>query len=649
MANIFEQLKGVYLEMPTTKRLIIGISLLVTMAILSFTAWYGSRPDFLALYPSLGREDTAEVLNELRSKSVPYQVTESPDGKTSIRVPREAIARLRLQLAEQGIPSASVVEGWSIVDNEGFGISESKRRLNKLRALQGELARTITENQRIIGARVHLAIPDRRTLRLRREAPSASVALRLRKGTKLSKGEVKGISYLVAQSVVGLTPDHVSIVDDTGRLLHRPKTLGDDPSESDEKKKQLEHDMENNLVRLFEPIVGQSRVIANVSIDLDYSRTDLTEEIFDPDSAVVRSEQKIADTRGEQSSRNPQIPGLQANAPTPQPSVPGAATVPQRNSNSERTTDITNYELSKTIRRTRIPSGTVEKVSVALVIDGLYTFPDGSFEGETLNAALNKAAEELGVTVEDIKYDVVESGFEGIFGFMKSPVKIKATGTKFGPRSTEDIEGYLKLAQSVVGFEPTRGDRVEIIQSPFRNVMVDNKLPLHEQSWLESSRPYWGLILISILSVITLLMFGRPISSYIQTATVRVKDLEEQVANAEAKLVVEEPKNLLLSQSEPQQDEKSLITAEENQMSDEEKQETGLSVAKLEDLSAQDGSIDAKLMGVLEVVGDLDKWANKLEINRRSALLEKTIRELAEDHPESLAEALTNWMDDRHA
>ena len=299
MANIFDQLKGVYGEMPTSKRLIIGISLLMTVAILGGSAWYGSRPEFVALYPNLGREDTAKVLSELRSKSVAYEVKESNDGKTMISVPREDVSRLRLQFAEQGIPSASVVEGWSIVDNEGFGISESKHKLNRLRALQGELARTIAENQKIVGARVHLAIPDRRTLRLRHEAPSASVALRLRGEAKLNKSEVKGISYLVAQSVVGLTADHVSIVDDTGRLLHRPKSAEDDSTESDEKKKQLEREMENNLVRLFEPVVGEDRVIANVSIDLDYSRTDVTEETFDPDSQVVRSEQKIADTRGE--------------------------------------------------------------------------------------------------------------------------------------------------------------------------------------------------------------------------------------------------------------------------------------------------------------------------------------------------------------
>ena len=165
MANILDQIKSAYGDMPTSKRIIIGASVALTIALLVFSAWYGSRPEYVSLYPNLGREDTAKVLSELRTKGIPYEVSNTPGGNTMIQVPREKVARLRMQFAEQGIPSASVVEGWSIVDNEGFGISESKHRLNKLRALQGELARTIAENQKVVGARVHLAIPDRRTLR----------------------------------------------------------------------------------------------------------------------------------------------------------------------------------------------------------------------------------------------------------------------------------------------------------------------------------------------------------------------------------------------------------------------------------------------------------------------------------------------------
>ncbi|MEE2904103.1 MAG: flagellar basal-body MS-ring/collar protein FliF [Myxococcota bacterium] len=662
MANILDQIKSAYGEMPTSKRIIIGASVALTIALLAFSAWYGSRPEFVSLYPNLGREDTAKVLSELRTKGIPYEVSNTPGGNTMIQVPREKVASLRMQFAERGIPSASVVEGWSIVDKEGFGISESKHRLNKLRALQGELARTIAENQKVVGARVHLAIPDRRTLRLRREDPSASVALRLRPDGKLSKSEVKGISYLVAQSVVGLSADQVSIVDDEGRLLHRPKTSEEDPTESNEKKKLLEREMENNLVRLFEPIVGESRVIANVSIDLDYSRTDVTEESFDPDSQVVRSEQKVSDTRGEQSQMNNQIPGVQANAPGPQAAAQGQAGGPQRNSNSERTTDITNYELSKTVRRTRIPSGTVEKVSVAVVIDGMYTFPQGTFEGPTVKEALKKAAVDLGVAEEDIDYEVVNSGFGGVFGFLQSDAKIEAKATKFGQRDAQEIERYVKLAQSVVGFEPTRGDRVEIIQSPFRTVMAASNVPVQEASWIEESRPYWGLLLFSALSLLALLIFARPVSNYLETASVQVKDLEQQLEQQNIEtdgIPLPEQKDPLQLGTPTEQEDNALALVEGHQLeqslsedidlSDDKKTDQALAVAKLEDLSVQDGSIDAKLMNVLEVVGSLDQWDNKLEINRRSALLEKTIRELAKDHPESLAEALTFWMNDRHA
>ena len=151
----------------------------------------------------------------------------------------------------------------------------------------------------------------------------------------------------------------------------------------------------------------------------------------------------------------------------------------------------------------------------------------------------------------------------------------------------------------------------------------------------------------------SLLILARPLSSYLQTATVRVKDLEEQLENqlaeAEATPELTEPDNLQLGPPDQQGDSLALVESEENVLSDEEEQENSLVVAQLDDLSAQEGSIDAKLMGVLDVVGNSDQWDNKLEINRRSALLEKTIRELAQEHPESLAEALTFWMNDRHA
>ena len=123
--------------------------------------------------------------------------------------------------------------------------------------------------------------------------------------------------------------------------------------------------------------------------------------------------------------------------------------------------------------------------------------------------------------------------------------------------------------------------------------------------------------------------------------------LEQQIAHAEEAPVIEEPDNLQLGPPDASE-EQGLATIEENEVSEEDKENNSLAIAQLDDLAEQDGSIDAKLMGVLEVVGNEEDWANKLEINRRSALLERTIRELAQDHPDSLAEALTNWMNDRH-
>ncbi len=605
MEKALEQLKAVFSSMPKRRRWIVALSAVVTLAVIGVTGWYGSRPDLVPLFPSLGQEDSQAVLSALRTKSIPHDIDTGADGKSLIQVPRGEAGRLRMEFAEEGIPSATVVEGWSLLDNSPFGESDFKQRVNRVRALQGELARTIGELHNIIGARVHLAIPEKGTLRMHRERPSASVALRLRPQTELTKSQVKGIAHLVAQSVPGLAARLVSIVDDRGRLLHKPKSEGADSSEDDDRQRKLERETEENLVRLLESVVGHKKVIANVTVEIDHSRVEQTEESFDPDTVAIRSEQKSSDSRGERADNGNTsgVPGVQSNAPEPvAPTTPNNT----RSSNAERITDVTNYEISKTIRRVSRPAGTVARMSVAVLVDGRY-------------------------------------GDDG----------------KFLARSPAEMKQLEKLARSVVGFDIKRGDTVEVVQSPFAETVTGDPIAAIAPTAVEILRPYLPFLILFVVAIVALLIFAKPLRELIREVTVQVRDAEatpvEALPAGDATTFVAQ---LAAAAADGQgvqnvqlppgvSSEEAMAAAQALGLSD--VSHLGLPAPAAPAEPAKP-NIDAKLNEVLEVVGDDDDdWDDNGAINERSARLEAALRELATDNPESIAEALTFWMNDRHA
>ena len=604
MQPALEQLKTVFTAMPKRRRWAVVASGVVTLLVLAVTGWYGSRPDLVPLFPSLGQEDSQSVLSALRTKGIPYDVEASAGGKTMVQVPRGQVARLRMEFAEEGIPGASVVEGWSLLDNAPFGESDFKQRVNRVRALQGELARTISELRNIIGARVHLAIPERGTLRIHRDRPSASVALRLRPNAELTTAQVKGIAHLVAQSVPGLDARLVSIVDDRGRLLHKPKPEGADSSVDEEKQKKLEGEMEENLVRLLESVVGHQKVIANVAVEIDHSRVEQTEESFDPDTVAVRSEQKSSDSRGERAQSSAGIPGVQANSPEPA----AAATSPSRTSNTERLTDVTNYEISKTIRRVSTPAGTVRKLSVAVLVDGRYTG-----EGDT---------------------------------------------RAYVPRPPEEMAQLATLAKSVVGFDLKRGDTVEVVQAPFSETVAADLIGTPDLTVVEILRPYLPFAILFVVAIVALLIFAKPLRGLIQEVTVHVRAAETTASGqlapptaeafiAQLTAAAADGQGVQNVQLPPGMSSDEAIAAAQALGVVNPAEALGLAAPVPAEPAKP--SIDAKLNEVLEDVGHDDDWDDNAAMTERSARLETTLQELAVANPESIAEALTFWMNDRHA
>ncbi len=268
----------------------LAVMALVSLGLLSFFGYIivrASQPSLAVLYTDLSAEDTTAIMRELDARGLTYELRD--DGR-SILAPRNEIAKLRIDLATKGVPTGGTV-GYEIFDrSDAFSSSGLVQTINQLRALEGELARSIRTIGAVQSARVHLAIPEKRLFERDRQPPRASIALKLR--GDLSTAQISAIRRLVASAVEGLKPELVSIVDEQGRLL-ADGTSGDPASNValDEKQATLEHRLRTQVEDIIASVVGQGRARVQVSAELDPARVQTVSESFDPESKVVRSTQ----------------------------------------------------------------------------------------------------------------------------------------------------------------------------------------------------------------------------------------------------------------------------------------------------------------------------------------------------------------------
>ena len=438
------------------------LSLILTFAaVVGLTvgaAYWISTPNYGVLFSELDPEEAASVVERLRAQDVQYKL--DPGGRT-VRVPATDLDELRLTFASDGMPSSGRI-GFEIFDRTAFGATEFLEQVNFRRALEGEIARTITTLSEVSGARVHITM-ERKALFGRTETPAkASVVLKLRSSGPLSGERVAGISNLVAAGVEGLQPDAVVIVDSYGRSLNSGGSDDGLPGAYADRRDQLERDLTDRVVRLLEPVVGEGRVRANVAVSLRTETEEATAELWDPDASVVRSRYVSGDTgfldasaQGTAGSRSNLPPradgtdpgglaldegidllatpdlaadGLEAtvaegadaagvgptdgsvDAPAVQLASAGVGQVP-------RGTETTNYEISKSITRTVRPAGDVARLSVAVILDDQL---------------------------------VSETDEEGVETFASAP------------RVPEDIDKIRSLVAAAVGFDPVRGDLLTV-------------------------------------------------------------------------------------------------------------------------------------------------------------------------------------------
>ena len=337
-----------------------GAIVLVGMVALFF--WAGNK-SFKNLMTNLSPEDSSSIIGVLREKHIPFRV--DPTGK-NISVPPENLDQLRLELATMGYPQSSTV-GYEVFDKQTLGTTSFVQKINQKRALEGELMRTIGAIQGVRRSRVHLAIPQKSTFVEDQRKATASVVVDLEPGFRLGEKQIFGIGNLVARAVEGMDVSDVVIVDANGKVLSKNPSdpLAAATATQFDFSQKLEQDLERRVEEMLAKVVGEGRVVARVTADLDFSQVNETQTLYDADGSAVLSVEKN-NRQAEGSRPGPQGPaGATANTPgqAPQPN-------PLVRNNTQDNREITNYQVPQTVRRTIKPSWTVKKLSVAVVVDG---------------------------------------------------------------------------------------------------------------------------------------------------------------------------------------------------------------------------------------------------------------------------------------
>lgn len=444
------------------QRMIILVALAGSVAgLIALTLWT-QQPDMQVLFSNLGSEDAAAIIDKLKETKVPYETT---GGGSTVLVPSEQVHDLRLQLATQGLPHGGGV-GFEIFDRTSIGMSEFVQKLNYRRALQGELARTIAQMPEVERARVHLAIPERRLFASEQEKARGSVILSLRNGQQLSQVQVQGVIHLVSSSVEGLQARDVTVVDGHGRMLSATATdeaAGLTNAQLDYQRS-IEKDVETRIQTMLERIVGANKAVVRVSSVVDFRKVETTEERYDPNSQVVRSEQRGQEKANGSNGVGGGVPGVQSNVPPNTDLEP-----PQTSStNSQTKNETVNYEISRTVSKIVEPVGVIKQLSVAVLVDGIYE-PVKAGEGEGTSTDTQAAAR------------------------------------KYTPRSEEDIKRIEDIVKKAMGFSAERQDQVQVVNVQFGTgpeepqSMVAEAVEEGHKAWLPYLRYGVGILLFAVI------------------------------------------------------------------------------------------------------------------------------------------------------
>lgn len=395
---------------PTRLFAALGIAAVVAALLLTLVLRMGGEEKAL-LFAGVEMREAAEITQRLEAADIPYEVR--GDGG-SIYVARSRVLDARMMLSAEGLPSRGSI-GYEIFDEpDALGQTQFQQSINRLRALEGELARTIASLDGIAAARVHLVLPERQLFSRETEQPSASIVLQLRRD-ELTSGQVRAIRNLVASATPGLTAGRVTILDETGRLLAAPAGAdGVDGEGVDARQVAVEERMRQTVTDIVEGVVGQGNARVQVTAEMDFSRISETSERFDPEGRVVRSTTTTEETSSTGGGGGGASAGI--NVPDATEGSAGGGAQDEDNSSSETV----NYEISSTTRTEVSDGARIRRLSVAVAVDGLMVPGEGEGAAATYQA-----------------------------------------------RSEEEMQRLLQLVRSAVGFNQERGDVVEVVNTQF--------------------------------------------------------------------------------------------------------------------------------------------------------------------------------------
>lgn len=361
---------------PNQQKLGLIIAVASTVALLAGLFMWGQTPDYRVLYANLSERDGGAVIESLQQQNIAYKFSE---GGT-LMVPADKVHEVRLQMATKGLPKGGAV-GFELMENQKFGTSQFLEQVNYQRALEGELARSVETMASVAGARVHLAIPKPTVFAREQQKPGASVVLSLHAGRSLDAGQVSAIVHLISSSVPNMPSQAVTVVDQSGTLLSSARdSAAEQLMDATQLKyiRQVEQDYVKRIEDILIPITGAQNVRAQVTANIDFSQTERTAETYkpnqQPNQASVRSLQTVESLNGTTSTGG--VPGALSNQPpvpatapivSPANAVPGAAgSNAASNTHKELTT---NYEVDRTIQHTKLPVGSIQRLSIAVVVN----------------------------------------------------------------------------------------------------------------------------------------------------------------------------------------------------------------------------------------------------------------------------------------
>ena len=367
------QIATIWQSLTLTKKLTLAGVIAVVFAVLMSVFLVRSETPYEYIFTDVSSEDTQAILNEFKRMNVSDFGVDS----RGIRVPTARAAELRMQLAQEGLPTHGVV-GWEKFDSQDFTRTEFEQNINRLRAIQGEISRTITSIEGISSARVHIVTPKQSLFVTEQKEPTAAIYIRTKRNAKLNDRQIKGIQHLVCRSVEGLNPNNVTIIDHEGQML--TKIESDDfaskmTKEMQSYKQSVEKDLETKIRGLVGRVTGSDRVEAKVDVSVDFTQEEQTISEVDPEKVAVVSKNTQGSSM-EGSGLNPTgIPGSKSNVPGEQENVQASGSRSQNKQDSE----LINYDVSKTVAKKTLPVGNIKRISAAVLIDGKQEFPlDGT-------------------------------------------------------------------------------------------------------------------------------------------------------------------------------------------------------------------------------------------------------------------------------